>query len=209
MIDIDFRTDRSNTKCMIGRPKNFDNRAALQAATELYWRQGYAATSLDELLGVMSLSKSSFYAEFKSKEALYRACLKDYQQIIVGHLDQVRSRSTSLRDFLDAIFQEAIDDATSGDPKGCLIVNSAVEFGQHEPQFTEDVRLALDAVQKAFETAIRSAVRNGEFASNCSPKLLAKTITTLMSGLRSMIKGGLSTKDAKSVARKVLDSILV
>lgn len=127
--------------------------------------------------------------------------------MIVCHLDQVRSRSSSFRDFLDSIFKEAIDDATSGDPKGCLIVNSAVEFGQHKTQFTEDVRVALEAVQKAFESAIRLAIRNGELVTS-SPKLLAKTITTLMSGLRSMIKGGMPTKDARAVAQKVLDSIL-
>lgn len=192
---------------MIGRPKNFDQQVALQAAQDLFWRRGFRATSLDDLLGAMSLSKSSFYAEFKSKEALFRACLKDYQQMIVFHLDQVRSRSSSFRDFLDTIFQEAIDDATSGDPKGCLIVNSAVEFGQHKTQFTEDVRVALEAVQKAFESAIQLAVRNGELATS-SPKLLAKAITTLMSGVRTMIKGGMPTKDAKAVTQKVLDSIL-
>lgn len=193
---------------MIGRPKNFDQQVALQAATDLFWRRGYAATSLDDLLGVMLLSKSSFYAEFKSKEELYRACLKGYQQMIVYHLNQIRTGTSSLRDFLDAIFQEAIDDATSGDPKGCLIVNSAVEFGQHKTQFTEDVRVALEAVQKAFETAIQIAVRNGEFASTSSPRLLAKAITTLMSGVRTMIKGGMPTKDANAVVQKVLESIL-
>ena len=175
---------------------------------ELFWRRGYAATSLDDLLGTMSLSKSSFYAEFKSKDALYRACLKEYQQMIVDHLDQVRKRSSSIREFLDAIFQEAIDDATSGDPKGCLIVNSAVEFGQHKTQFTEDVWCALEAVQKAFESTIRLAVRNGQFSTTSSPKLLAKTITTFISGLRSMIKGGMPTKDAKAVAKNVLDSFV-
>ena len=206
-IALDFRTARSNTEGMIGRPKNFDHQVALQAATDLFWRRGYTTTSLDDLLGEMSLSKSSFYAEFKSKEALYRACLKDYQQMSVCHLNQVRSRSSSLRHFLDAIFQEAIDDATSGDPKGCLIVNSAVEFGQHQTQFTEDVRVALNAVQKAFESTIQMAVRNGEFVTTSSPKLLAKAITTLMSGVRTMLKGGMPTKDAKAVVQKVLDSI--
>jgi len=42
----------------------------------------------------------------------------------------------------------------------------------------------VEAVQKAFESAIQLAVRDGVFANTCSPKLLAKAITTLMSGLR-------------------------
>jgi len=192
---------------MIGRPKNFDQKIALRAATDLFWRRGYAATSLDDLLEVMSLSKSSFYAEFKSKESLYRACLKNYQNTIVCHWNQVRSGASSLRDFLNAIFQEAISDATSGDPKGCLIVNSAVEFGQHKKQFTEDVRIAQIAIQKSFETAIQSAIQKGEIETTSSPKLLAKTITTLLSGVLTMIKGGMPTKDAAAVSQKVLDSI--
>lgn len=207
-IALDFRTERSNTEDMIGRPKIFDQQLALQAAMDLFWRRGYAATSLEDLLDVMSLSKSSFYAEFKSKDALYRASLKLYQQMIVRHLDQTRIQSPSLRDFLDAIFQEAIDDSTSGDPKGCLIVNSAIEFGQHKTQFAEEVRNALKAVQSAFELAIELAVRNDEISNASSPKLLAKSITTFMSGLRAMIKGGMPTKDAKAVVKKILDSVL-
>ena len=207
-IALDFWTVRSNTNYMIGRPKNFDKQVALRAATDLFWRRGYNATSLDDLLGVMALSKSSFYAEFKSKEALYRACLTYYQQMLVCQIDQVRVVSPSLRDFLNVIFQAAIDDATSGDPKGCLILNSAVEFGQHKTQFTKDVRIALEAIEKAFESAIQKAVRNGELTTTISPKLLAKAITTLMSGVRTMIKGGMSIKDAQAVSRKILDSVL-
>ena len=174
---------------------------------ELFWQRGYAATSLDDLLGVMSLSKSSFYAEFKSKDALYRECLKEYQRMVVEHLEQVRLASGSIREFLEIVFEDVIGDAQSGDPKGCLIVNSAVEFGQHKSQFSEEVRCALAAIQAAFEKALRTGVRNGQFASADSPKVAAKYITTCISGIRSMIKGGMTVSDAKSVVYKILDSL--
>jgi TetR/AcrR family transcriptional regulator, transcriptional repressor for nem operon len=192
---------------MIGRPKNFDQVAALRSAMELFWQRGYAATSLDGLLGVMSLSKSSFYAEFKSKDALYLECLREYQQMIVEHLEQIRLASGSVREFLEKIFEEVIGDAQSGDPKGCFIVNSAVEFGQQKSQFSEEVRGALAAVQEAFEKALRIGARNGQFASSDSPKVTAKYLTTCISGIRSMIKGGMSVRDAKSVVLKILDSL--
>lgn len=192
---------------MIGRPKNYDQHNALRSAMELFWQRGYAATSLDDLLGVMSLSKSSFYAEFKSKDALYLKCMKEYRQMIVEHLEQVRLASGSTREFLETIFEEVIGDAQSGDPRGCLIVNSAVEFGQHKSQFSEEVRCALAAVQAAFEKAILTGTRNGQFASADSPKVTAKYLTTCISGIRSMIKGGMTVRDAKSVVRRILDSL--
>lgn len=174
---------------------------------EIFWRRGYASTSLDDLLGVMSLSKSSFYAQFKSKDALYLECLNEYQQMIVDHLEQLRLSSSSMREFLGAVFEEVIADAQSSDPKGCLIVNSAVEFGQHMPQFSEEVRLALGAVQASFEKALRVGSRDAPFASSDSPKVTAKYLTTCISGIRSMIKGGMTVRDAKSVVLKILDSL--
>ncbi|XZE18608.1 TetR/AcrR family transcriptional regulator [Pirellulaceae bacterium SH449] len=192
---------------MIGRPKNFDQHAALRSAMELFWQRGYAATSLDDLLGVMSLSKSSFYAEFKSKDALYRECLKEYQQMIVEHLEQIRLASGSIRDFLETVFDEVLDDAQSGDPKGCLIVNSAVEFGQHKTQFSEEVRHALAAVQAAFEKVLKSGTSKGQLEPTNSPKVTAKYLTTCISGIRSMIKGGMTARDAKLVISKIIDSL--
>jgi TetR/AcrR family transcriptional repressor of nem operon len=174
---------------------------------DLFWKRGYAATSLDDLLGGMSLSKSSFYAEFGSKDALYLECLKEYQQMIVEHLEQVRVASGSMREFLETIFEEVIGDAQSGDPKGCLIVNSAVEFGQHKSHFSEEVRAALAAVQATFEKALRIETRSGQFASADSPKVTAKYLTTCISGIRSMIKGGMTVREAKSVVLKILDSL--
>lgn len=192
---------------MTGRPKKFDQHTALQSAMEIFWRRGYAATSLDDLLNAMSLSKSSFYAEFKSKDALYLKCLKGYQNKIVEHLEQTRCASASTREFLETIFEEVIGDAKSGDPKGCMIVNSAVEFGQHKQQFSEGVRRAMTAVQAAFEKAIRIGTPNERFASADSPKVTAQYLTTCISGIRSMIKGGMTVRDAKSVVGKILDSL--
>jgi len=192
---------------MVGRPKSYDQRAALRSAMELFWQRGYAASSLDDLLGVMSISKSSFYAEFDSKDALYRECLKEYQQMIVEHLERVHIASGSIRNFLEAVFDEVLDDSQSGDPKGCLIVNSAVEFGQHKPQFSEDVRHALAAVQAAFEEVLKSGASKGQFQPADSPKVTAKYLMTCISGVRSMIKGGMTAKDAKMVIRKIIDSL--
>lgn len=204
---LDFWTAPSNNRVMTGRPRTYQRDEALNAAVELFWRQGYEATSLDDLLRAMKLSKSSFYADFKSKQALYLVCLEQYQRFVVDHLTCLQTQSSSLQEFLHLVFQEVVEDAASDEPKGCLIVNSAVEFGQHRKEFSEDVRVALDAVQSTFERVIRDSIKQGEISPEVSPKVSAKYLTTCLSGIRAMIKGGMSVKDARAVVSQVIHSL--
>ena len=55
---------------VIGRPRGFDRDAALEAATLLFWRKGFAATSMNDLCEAMGLRSPSLFAAFGSREAL-------------------------------------------------------------------------------------------------------------------------------------------
>ncbi len=57
----------------------FDYGRALDCAMGLFWRDGYAGTSLRDLLKVMGIGEGSFYNSFKSKKRLYSECLDRYQ----------------------------------------------------------------------------------------------------------------------------------
>ena len=54
----------------IGRPREFDRDAALEAAMLLFWRKGFAATSMNDLCEAMGLRSPSLFAPFGSREAL-------------------------------------------------------------------------------------------------------------------------------------------
>jgi AcrR family transcriptional regulator len=61
-----------------GRPRAFDPEAALDAALEVFWRQGYEGTSLAELTEAMGINRPSLYASFGNKEQLFGAALDRY-----------------------------------------------------------------------------------------------------------------------------------
>src|ERR1700745_4334915 len=63
---------------VIGRPRGFDRDAALKAAMFLFWRKGFAATSMNDLCDAMGISSPSLYAAFGSKEALYLEAVEHY-----------------------------------------------------------------------------------------------------------------------------------
>src|SRR5258708_25096174 len=63
---------------VIGRPREFDRDAALEAATLLFWRKGFGATSMSDLCDAMGVRAPSLYAAFESKEALYLEAIEHY-----------------------------------------------------------------------------------------------------------------------------------
>ena len=57
----------------------FDYDTAVERATRLFWRDGYAGTSLRDLLQAMNIGQGSFYNTLKSKKDLYLQCLSRYR----------------------------------------------------------------------------------------------------------------------------------
>ena len=65
----------------MGRPKTFDETAALDQAMQVFWAKGYAPTSLTDLLAATGLSKSSLYETFGSKHDLFLKALERYRDV--------------------------------------------------------------------------------------------------------------------------------
>src|SRR3984957_21258566 len=67
---------------VVGRPREFDREAALQAAMLAFWRKGFAAASMNDLCDAMGIRSPSLYAAFGSKEALYLEAIERYVETI-------------------------------------------------------------------------------------------------------------------------------
>lgn len=64
-------------------PKNVATRDRLiNSARFLFWERGYAGTSMSELLAHAEVNSGSFYHFFDSKEALLRAVLEQYIELL-------------------------------------------------------------------------------------------------------------------------------
>src|ERR1700731_1850698 len=62
----------------MGRPRKFSREGVLQKALPIFWKYGFARTTLPELEQATGVNKSGLYAEFESKDALFLACLRHY-----------------------------------------------------------------------------------------------------------------------------------
>ena len=107
----------------MGRPKNFSRDEVLEKAMSLFWRQGFADTSLQDLEKVTGVNKSGLYSEFESKEDLFLESLKHYISVRDGKA--LLSEPLGWHN-LETFFKN-IQVCSSGQ-KGCFAINSMREL---------------------------------------------------------------------------------
>jgi AcrR family transcriptional regulator len=108
----------------MGRPKNFSREQVLEKAMPVFWKQGFADTSLQELERATGVNKSGLYTEFRDKEDLFVACLRHYleSQEKRGLLTKEPLGWNNIESFLKN------GPLNKGEQQGCFSVNSMREF---------------------------------------------------------------------------------
>ena len=108
----------------MGRPKSFSREEVLEKAMPVFWKHGFADTSLQELERATGVNKSGLYAEFRDKEDLFVECLRHYleNQEKRGLLTKEPLGWNNVENFLKN------GPLSKGDQQGCFSVNSMREF---------------------------------------------------------------------------------
>ena len=108
----------------MGRPKSFSREEVLEKAMPVFWKHGFADTSLQELERATGVNKSGLYTEFRDKEDLFVACLRHYleKQGKRGLLSKEPLGWKNIETFLKN------GPLNSGEQQGCFSINSMREF---------------------------------------------------------------------------------
>lgn len=192
----------------LGRPLEFNPETVLDAAIEVFWRKGYEATSMIDLLEAMDLSKSSLYQTFGSKQQLFERCLARYTDWLSAKMAQELNEAPSGRNFIEATFEAVANTAQQAEgTKGCLIANSANEFGQKEPALALPVAHGLQRFAQVFREAVVRGQAEGEITAEADPSALANYLLGTMNGLRTMIKAGTDQPAAKGMVPLILKAL--
>ncbi len=183
----------SSRRCrIVSRPVEIDRARAFAAASELFWCQGYRATSLQDLLAATGMGRGSFYGAFHGKEALFEAVVDDYRRTFAQILDEVLTTGqglAALRAFLDRTLIQ-IPDAERR--RGCLLVNSVLELEGVDPRLHGLAVTCLKELDRAVTVCLDQAAALGELRSDVEPGALAPVLISLIEGWRVASRTGVS-----------------
>ena len=192
----------------MARPLEFDKHVALEKAMDVFWEKGFEATSLQDLIDAMDLSKSSFYQAFGSKLDLFAATLNHYTDRMAADMAALLEASTSGIDFIKKAFMEIVAQAPLDlGMKGCFLMNTATEFSQRDAEIAVLTKGGMKKFETVFLGAIKKAQSAGEISSDRDPRALAHFLVCNMSGLKTMVKAGAKQADLKAVVNTIVASL--
>jgi TetR/AcrR family transcriptional repressor of nem operon len=168
----------------MARPREFDAEDALERATRLFWTKGFEQTSLDELCAATGLGRSSLYAAFGDKRALYLRALARYEERSAARIATALA-DKPIREALGAFLEALIDDIVAGPGRrGCFIGNCAAELARLDRAAALQVRASLERIEATFKEAMTAAQRRGEVRAGAEVAALARFLTAGIQGLR-------------------------
>ena len=191
-----------------GRPLEFDPDAALDAAMQVFWRNGYENTSMQDLLDAMRISKSSLYQAFGGKQALFERCMTRYGDEMTGALRGALQASPSGLGFIRQFLESVLDEARGVcEARGCLVLNTANEFARRNPRIAEAVSQGLDRFHGVLLTAVERAQQEGGIPLARNAAMLASYLVSSMSGLKTMSKAGAGEDTLRGIVELTLKAL--
>lgn len=188
----------------MARPRQFEMEYVLDKAKDLFWRNGYEATSMEELLQTMGLNRASFYNAFGGKRELMLLALRRYDSN--NRAATLRSAASG-RPPLEAIrhvFRAMVDGSRGPMGKhGCFLVNSALEVAPKDPEAARIVRGGLRDVEQFFTQLARRAVVDGDLPAGCDPAETGRALMNHLVGLMVLVRAGANKATLSSVVRQV------
>ena len=141
----------------MARPIEFERPQAVNRALALFWRQGYQATTLAELLQAMGIGRSSFYAAFADKRTFFIECLDLWAARTLDLLQHARTERPPL-DALQDFFERSFVGARGAKAHwGCMLVNTVLEMSGVDDELAARASHHLGEMQQVFQACLLDA----------------------------------------------------
>ncbi|WP_437937584.1 TetR/AcrR family transcriptional regulator [Sorangium sp. So ce341] len=174
-----------------GRPRGFDQEAALERAMVLFWERGYEGASLDELSAAMGISPSSLYATFGGKEQLFRAAVDRYLAGRGGYTGRIVAEEPTARGAVQRLLETAADELTRSDhPPGCMIALAGTQCSPGARPVQDLLRTYREGWLCELKARIQRAIDGGELAPDTDAAALATFYAIVLMGMSVQARDG-------------------
>lgn len=169
---------------MSGRPKIFDEHEVIDKAADLFWRQGYEATSTEDLLTEMGIGKGSFYLAFKGgKKELFEKALTQNSERAITRFKKEIAEATDPIEYIRQFFRGITLSPKKIHQRGCIMGNTVAELSHTDALLMKKAAHHLQELEGLFHQALLRGKELGKLHTKQDPALLARLLLNNWNGL--------------------------
>ncbi len=192
----------------MARTKQFNEQEVLERAKNLFWKRGFHATSVQDLVDHLGINRASLYATYGGKNALYEAALKSYReqnsQVIQNLCTDSGTPLESIRQLFRSIITNSQDDP---DKKGCFIVNCTTEYLPLHDAILPELVSNQESFQATLTELLIKSQQEGELSKDYNVDDIAAYLFTILSGLQVRSKISADTAQLHKLVDIAIDSL--
>ena len=182
-----------------GRPRAFDRNEALACAMQLFWQRGYQAVSLTDLTAAMGIGAPSFYAAFRSKEALFREAVELYGATEAAD-DTALERAPTAKAGIEAMLRGLIERMDRNEAAvGCLIMLGGVNCSPENARIDAFLAEHRRATSRALFERFRRGQADGDVRRDANLEALVSFVGNTMAGLSLLARDGVNRRHLDQV----------
>lgn len=196
---------RSPNSVHMPRTKNFNEEEVLEKAVAIFWKQGYHATSMQDLVEHLGINRASLYGTFGDKWSLFRQSLKHYQAVNAKAVKDLLYAHSSPKEGFKALFTMAMTDGEVNQTQnGCFMVNTTTELIPGNEEIKEILANSQAKFKSIFHDYIQYCIDQNALSDEKDVSALSAVLFTYYNGLRVVLKVDKNPKEQS----KILDTLL-
>jgi TetR/AcrR family transcriptional regulator, copper-responsive repressor len=207
MVQKESKPAKSDPPKRRGRPRAYDPHVAIARAAEVFWKAGYAGTSLDDLVAATGMNRPSLYAAFGDKRDLYLKTLEYYRDEGRALAREALADAPKLRVFLKRFYDKALDLYLAGGPRGCFSIGTAATVAAVDDGVREFLADSMRTTDSFLKYQIEKAREQGEIPRDADPAALAYLATATLHTLAIRSRAGLPRKELDALVKAAIDVI--
>ncbi|WP_394617501.1 TetR/AcrR family transcriptional regulator [Lentzea sp. JNUCC 0626] len=183
----------------IGRPREFDTDAVLDAAMRVFWAKGYEGATMSDLTTATNLKPGSIYAAFGSKTGLFKQAVDRYIATIFAYGPAALAAPTA-REVTRLFLLGAVDATTGSDtPAGCLLVQSALSPGDTALEAKAELNDRWRAAEEILTSRFAQALEEGDLPAGTDPRDVAVYVLSVSQGFAVQASTGASREQLRRI----------
>ena len=171
------------------RSRSYDEGQVLTGAMHAFRRSGYSGVSIPELEVATGLSAGSLYNSFGDKRGIFLAAFAHYLKAVLDRRIATFAKPANGLSGLRQLFLSLLREP-NGETFGCLITNSAIEFGSDDVVSEQTVRKGFEILQRLFVDRLAAAKAAKRLRGDVDPNIGAVRLLALYQGVLVLIRAG-------------------